>query len=158
MKPKADMQRCVEAVLSAKMWVFAEIMNVGLPLERLDAAILRAESMDACFAAYRDWLSAEQQVRLRVDKLASSRMASGRPHEIPPALHYWYWIRLRSAQQLTRMIVPYDHSRTIFCVPPTMTKQKMLRWLLTSWWSDGGVTEWTFTWLDLADELQKRKN
>ena len=137
--PKDDSQRCLEVVLSAKLWLFAEILNVGLPVERPDAVIRGASSWESLQEARRNWLGAEQQVRKQVNRLASARIASRQSEEIPLGLHYWYWIRLRSAQKLARMIVAYDHSRTVFGVPSSVTKAKMLRWLLVSWWADGGI-------------------
>ena len=67
-------------------------------------------------------------------------------------------IRLRSAQKLARMIVPYDHTQTIFGISAAMTKPKMLRWVLISWWADGGVEDWCNEWQDIADEFGRSQN
>lgn len=158
MKSRNNKQQCVDVALSAKMWIFREIVNLGLPSERPDTRIMRAESMRAWEQASLAWLDAEQRMRERVDNIVSARIASQGARDIPNGIHYWYWVRLISAQKLTRMIAPRDHSKTIFGVPPSVTKQKMLKWLLISWWADGGIAEWTFIWHDVADELKKRQN
>jgi hypothetical protein len=140
------------------MWVFAEIVNVGLPVERPDAAILQAADWDTLQEARRIWMDGEQQTRSRVDAVASARVASRHSSKVPDDLHYWYWIRLRSAQKLARMIVPYDHTQTIFGISAAMTKPKMLRWVLISWWADGGVEDWCNEWQDIADEFGRSQN
>jgi len=119
--------------------------------------MLLAGTQDAFCEAWREWLGAEQQMRTKVDRFARQRMAEKKRQDTPPDLHYWYWLRLVSAQKLTRMLVAYDHSRTIFRLPRSVTKLSFVRWLLVTWWADGGIEELGFSWQERCHDIGKRQ-
>jgi hypothetical protein len=152
------MQNIAPIILGAKFWIFCELKNIGSPTSRPDAAILLAGNLKMFSAAEEAWMQSEMRVRLQIDKFIRERIASQTDLEVPRGIHYWYWARLIAAQQLTRMIAPFDHSKTIFQLSPKLSKQEFLEWLLISWWEDGGISEWIFWRQDTHDAIKNRQN
>jgi hypothetical protein len=152
------MQHIASIVLGAKFWIFCELKDVGLPTSRPDAAIFWAGSLNMLSLAEEAWTENETRARLQVDKFVRERIASQAALEVPRSIHYWYWARLIAAQQFTRMLVPFDHSQTIFRLPSKLSKQEFLEWLLISWWENGGISEWIFWRQDTHDAIKNRQN